>query len=251
MEYVDFKDTEFRKGAIFRGSHFANNADFESSVLGDYVTFEAARFGGIKSRAEGARFNRAIFERGANFDEVRFYSDATFRNCKFEADSSFVATRFYMNLDLEATEIYKLRFQGASFINDTSIILLKDADLDQLYIRWDLIKDHLSQININDDSVYLGLSRNFTKKGLYRDADECYYYYRKLVDKGKFSRIINHFFDGINRSLSLVNWHTFLDFLACVSCGYGINPSRTVMVSMIITFIYVIFYHFIAKKNLP
>lgn len=126
--------------------------------------------------------------------------------------------------------------------------MLEDADLSQVFIRWDLIKDHLSDISVNNDSVYLGLSRNFTKRGLYQDADECYYQYIKMVDRGIVSGISNLLFDKFDKLLSSVNWRSFFDLFAGISCGYGVSPGRTALMSILIITIYSIFIILMQRK---
>jgi hypothetical protein len=69
--------------------------------------------------------------------------------------------------------------------------------------------------------VYLALTKNFRNLEQFEDEDACYYQYRKEKQA---------------RATSLIP--KALDRLAWVSCGYGVRPSRTIMLSIMIILLF-------------
>lgn len=195
------------KGDVFFDrSNFSKLVDFDGTVFTKAANFSDSQF------CEDAGFSEAQFEGEANFSRAEFRTEANFSRVKFNGDAEFGSANFHKNLNLASAKIYTMHLSDALFEHGSSIYM-KDLDFNRVVVRWDTIKDHLPY----NGSVYLALTKNFRNLEQFEDEDDCYYRYRKE----KQARATSTF-------------PKLLDRLAWISCGYGVRPSHTVLLSIAI-----------------
>jgi uncharacterized protein YjbI with pentapeptide repeats len=233
-----FERARFIGAAHFLSSDFGATANFSAAAFSCTASFEDAQFRG------SSNFTDALFAGEATFDRTRFIKDVSFSSAQFKEKAQFMgavfcedlkargarftescdltASEFHRMLSLEDARIHTMRLFSASFGRD-SRISLQGADFDRLEVRWESIKDWL----VYDGAVYLALIKNFKNLEWFDDADDCYFQYRKRsqAEKKLFAREAG----GL-----AVNWSKLLDCLAWISCGYGVRPSYTVYLSILL-----------------
>ncbi len=140
------------------------------------------------------------------FYSTKFNDYATFSNAKFSDSVDFNFTKF--------NDVY---FSNTKF----NKITLYDADFKSMRIRWNDIKDALEY----DGATYLQIIKNFRDLEQFEDADVSYYQYRKENPKNN-ENLISYLFDKIQR----------------YTCGYGVKPSYTIGVSVVMIVVFAIVY---------
>jgi uncharacterized protein YjbI with pentapeptide repeats len=194
---------------------FFDHASFSGLVDFDGTSFtQAAIFSGSHFH-EDAGFSDAQFQREANFTRSHFAVDANFSRAKFN-DADFGRAKFDKFFYLTNAKVYTLNLSDAVF-SEGSSIHLKDFNFSRIVIRWNIIKEHIPF----NGSVYLTLTRNFRNLEQFEDQDNCYYQYRK-----KKQALSHKFFPKL------------FDYLAWVSCGYGVRPSHTILLSLAIILLF-------------
>jgi len=71
--------------------------------------------------------------------------------------------------------------------------------------------------------------KSFKELEQFDDADNCYYDYRKWSQRNK-----------------PFGWSKFSDYLAWISCGYGVRPSYTVFFSIFLIFLFAVLFQIAA-----
>lgn len=242
-EYADFGFSNFNSGALFRKTRFSQNANFENAIINEHANFEDSVFGRyLCNIAEGANFKGALFRGNINFQVSDFYNVAMFERSRFEGDTIFIGANFYDNLILRSAKIGRMHLRGIN-LGYKSIIILNDAEFEKLLVRWEIIKDHLDQgifnPTYNDDAVYLQLIQGFKDRGLFEDADHCYYYYRSIKDNNSISKYVNKIYIDI---LARINFGNIIDPLACFTCGYGTSLGYILITSSSIIMLFGMIY---------
>jgi uncharacterized protein YjbI with pentapeptide repeats len=196
---VFFDRSVFTKLVDFDGSTFNKTADFSDSLF-----------------MEDAGFSSAQFQEGAKFSRARFMTEANFSRARFNGDAEFGKARIHKHLNLDSAKIYTMRLTDAAF-EDGSSLNLTDLDFNRIVVRWETIKNHFTY----NGSVYLALTKNFRNLEQFEDGDDCYYQYRREKQA---------------RASSAVS--KLLDRLAFISCGYGVRPSHTILLSLTIILLF-------------
>ncbi len=192
------------KGDVFFDhSAFTKLVDFDGTAFNRAANFSDSHF------QEDAGFSEAEFQVEANFSRAHFATEANFSRARFN-DADFGRARFDKNFNLDNAKIYTLKLSDA-FFAEGSYIYLKDLNYNRIVVRWNSIRNHLPY----NGSVYLTLTRNFRNLEQFEDQDDCYYQYRK---------------EKQSRATKIVP--KLLDCLAWVSCGYGVRPSHTILLSV-------------------
>ena len=198
IEYSVIKGNVFFDHSAFQGL-----VDFDGTVFSQAANFSDSFF------QEDAGFSQAQFHGEANFSRAHFTTEANFSRARFN-DGDFGRAKFHRSFHLSNARVYTLRLSDAIFEEDASIHL-KDLNYNRIVVRWNTIREHLPY----NGSVYLTLIKNFRNLEQFEDEDDCYYQYREekhARTKKAFPRII--------------------DRLAWLSCGYGVRPSHTVILSL-------------------
>jgi Pentapeptide repeats (9 copies) len=207
---IKIEYSEIKGDVFFDRSIFSKLVDFDGSTFNKAANFSDSAF------MEDAGFSEAQFQGEANFSRAHFMTEANFSRAKFNGDAEFGKAKFNKNLNLASAKIYTMRLSDAAF-EDGSYLYLKDLNFNRIIVRWNTIKAHIPY----NGSVYLALTKNFRILEQFEDQDACYYQYRKEKQA---------------RATSLVP--RALDSLAWVSCGYGVRPSRTVILSVMIMLLF-------------
>jgi hypothetical protein len=201
--------------SVIKGDVFFDHAAFSGLVDFDGTSFtKAANFSGSDFLGD-AGFSDAEFQGEANFSRSCFATEANFSRTRFN-DADFGRARFERNFHLVNAKVYTLKLSDAVFPEGAKIHL-KDFNMNRLVVRWNTIKDSVPF----NGSVYLTLVRNFRNLEQFEDQDDCYYQYRKEKQA---------------RSLKTVP--RLFDRLAWVSCGYGVRPSHTILISLAIILLF-------------
>lgn len=201
--------------SIIKGDVFFDHASFSSLVDFDGTSFtQAAIFSGSHFH-EDAGFSDAQFQREANFTRSHFAVDANFSRAKFN-DADFGRAKFNKFFYLTNAKVYTMNLSDAVF-SEGSSIHLKDFNFSRIVVRWNIIKEHIPF----NGSVYLTLTRNFRNLEQFEDQDNCYYQYRKE-----------------KQALSHKFFPKLFDYLAWISCGYGVRPSHTILLSLAIILLF-------------
>lgn len=251
-KFADFKETEFGSRASFLNAKFIEGTDFGKTKFLDYADFTAANFTKNSYFSEAqlndkSSFSGAIFEKDSYFTGTKFIGESYFSGTQFNSSTYFKEAQF-SNSNFDRTRFkgyagfWITLFTGRVYFTDTvfegdtyfaesqfrddaffdGAIFHKKLDLsrakfDRIYIEWNSIKDNL----VYDGSAYLSLIRNFKNLESFEDADACYYQYRKL--------------SLFKKELSLSK---ALDFIAWISCGFGVCPGYTLVLGFIITLLF-------------
>ena len=201
--------------SVIKGDVFFDHAAFFGLVDFDGTTFtNAANFSGSHFQGD-AGFSDAQFQGEANFTRAHFAIDANFSRAKFN-DADFGRARFEKYFHLANAKVYTLNLSDAVF-SEGSSIHLKDFNFNRIAVRWNSIKEHIPF----NGSVYLTLTRNFRNLEQFEDQDDCYYQYRKQKQE-RSHKIFPQLFDH----------------MAGISCGYGVRPSYTILLSVIIILLF-------------
>jgi hypothetical protein len=84
---------------------------------------------------------------------------------------------------------------------------------------------------VYDGAAYLALIKNFRNMEWFEDADDCYFQYRR---KSQSEKRLYSQEDGV----PAINWSKLLDYLAWISCGYGVRPKYTVFLSILLIMLF-------------
>lgn len=203
IEYSTIKGDVF-----FDRSIFISLVDFDGTIFTKTANFAQSQF------CEDAGFSDAQFQGEANFSRASFQTEANFSRARFN-DTDFRNACFHKNLILTNAKLYTIRLSDARF-EGGSDLYLKDLDFERIKVRWDSIRDHIPF----NGSVYLSLIKNFRNLEQFEDEDRCYYQYRQ--EKQARARPVRR----------------GLDALAWLSCGYGVRPSHTITLSVMIILLF-------------
>jgi uncharacterized protein YjbI with pentapeptide repeats len=220
-----FIESQFSRDADFRGVVFSGDAYFMGSQFGEYADFSEARFG------EYASFRGSTFRGYAYFSESMFSGDASFCSAHFNRDASFMGTQFYMDASFTGSVFGGYAsFMGSHFREHASFqesefkgqVYLTEAKFEDLKLPWNAVKDHL----VCDGAVSLALVKVYKDMEWFSEADDCYYRFRL-------------------KSQSQKSWSDrskYLDYVADLTCGYGIRPFRTFNVSFWLIMIFAVIF---------
>ncbi len=201
---INFRGSEFLRDVYYGGSIFKRYADFSEISFNRYASFRASQFEGY------AYLSESHFCSDASFSATEFDSDASFMESKFEGDASFRGTQFKGYLSLMRTRFQEIAdFSKSQFGRD---VYLTEARLSSVKLDWKSIKEQI----ICDGATYLLLIKIFKEQEQLKDADDCYYEYRNK------SREAKEWSDGSK----------ILDYIASLTCGYGLRPIRTIYLSL-------------------
>ena len=234
---ADFSETQFGGNVLFLGSNFDGAAIFERAQFNGDSYFRRVQFNGrggfevfrpgqhiemgdgqstyeyggqytkhgvikrvagiILTGDEDVSFNGVTFRGDAEFDNARFNGYTSFKNSLFRGNASFKCAKFEEHAYFD----YALCLRN---------LILDDVKFSIIKTRWVFIEHSL----VYNDAVYLALIKNFENLGYFKDADNCYYQYRKERQERETS-----------------TGSKLLDILAWLSCGYGVRPGYTLACS--------------------
>lgn len=235
---AEFCATRFGRDAYFSNAVFFERCDFNFTRFAEeYVLFDNVRFLG-DAHFEDAEFGRwtnfygAVFSGAADFLLATFPGRSFIANVTFEADANFASVEFMSFAEFEdscfegdfflyGSTISYMKLNGTTF-GEKSRVHLNNTEIEGFVIPWRTMEDHL----VFRDEVYMGLVENYKRLGWFQDADDCYYHYRKLSQERK----------GLG-------WSKAIDYLAWLSCGYGVRPDYTLAWSLSIVLIFGIIFH--------
>jgi len=201
--------------SVIKGDVFFDHAAFSGLVDFDGTSFTRGANFSDSDFSGDAGFSDSEFQGVANFSRASFAADANFSRARFN-DADFVRASFERNFHLVNAKVYTLRLSDAIF-EEGSSIQMKDFNMNRMVVRWNSIKEHVPF----NGSVYLTLIKNFRNLEQFEDSDDCYYQYRKE-----------------KQARSLKTIPRLFDRLAWVSCGYGVRPSHTILLSLTIILLF-------------
>jgi hypothetical protein len=251
---ADFSHSVFNENASFSDSTFNGPAHFDGANFSILAAFDNSTFNGP------SYFDRSTFNHLASFNSSSFAGDAHFESSTFNGNSSFVLSSFNRTADFSSSvfknatsfiscsfdkeanfndvmfknksSFNRSQFKGDALFNDAffnGTLYLTRTKYDKIYIKWDNITDLAY-----DESAYQLLIENFKKLGFNKDADNCYYEFRRdqllhwgtpddstgvLIETGRYLNRELIYEYGLGDKLM----HA-LDFGALVFYGYGKRP---------------------------
>lgn len=218
-----FTDSQFDGYSRFVGAEFNNSALFQYTEFNGFSDFLGAKFKG-KQDFHNSRFNEtaffrsAIFEEDANFEDAIFMGSANFRETQF-GDARFSGVKFNGLADFNLAQFNKSAdFIGTKFGKE---LYFDDVKFGKLLISWDSIKDKL----VCSGPTYLLLIKNFKDMEQFEDADNCYFQYR----------------EGERQERPL-GWAKAFDYLALISCGYGVRWQNTMLAGIGVMLLFGIYF---------
>ena len=241
---ADFRSSQFNDTAEFRESKFYRDALFSDSSFNNITEFTRSQFNGVADFARSnfentayfsdikfndsdfslAQFNGNVqfrysrFSRDADFSASRFIKDAGFESIMFNGNADFSASRFTKDADFEGTVFNRnAQFKGTNFLGILRLTGIK-------FSRIDLYWPNVNRLSCNDGPTYLTLIQNFRNLEQFGAADDIYYQYRNW------------------RRDQNSGWTKLSDYLAWISCGYGIKPERPVICALITLFLFGVLY---------
>jgi len=217
---ADFRGTNFSSGASFNQSKFNGTAKFLGSNFSNQSFFEGAEF------LDEANFNEAQFQGNSIFKSAKFKDNVNFIGARFgnpiyETMADFSDAEFGERITMSNIFFYKTP-------KITSEFLLTNAKFSQLVVEWNSIKDNLKY----DGPTYLALIKNFRELEQFEDSDNCYYEYRDIKQKDPAR-------DGVLR---------FFDLISLLCCGYGVRLANTVISSIVLMFIFAVYFWFFERR---
>lgn len=256
---LSFNDAVFENQVIFNGTEFQGVAIFDKSLFKEPVSFQNALFNESISLRKAqfdrsAHFGYAIFNKSADFSNSLFRGEKSdFKDCQFNDYATFYQTSFdagstrFEGSKFEAPAIFFLAHFGGESYFDLSqfkeladfrfVILNKTADFSgarfekeidlndikfpSLIITWDSIRDKL----ICRGPTYLALIKNFKDLEQIEDADNCYFQYRDW-----------------KREMRPWGWLKLLDYLAWISCGYGVRWHHAILSGILTVLLFGIYF---------
>lgn len=210
---VSFYNIIFHKPVYFRNTTFKGHSDFRYSIFSNGADFRLSKFD------KDANFLYSIFKGDAFFLSTIFVQDANFWETYFENDVDFGSARFERNAIISFAT-----FNGYGFFNNCTFLKkidLYETKFSKLEIRFETIKNHLNY----NENIYEKLVENYKSLGWYHDSNECYFYYR----------------DEKQRNAEL-GWAKLTDIIAWLSCGYGVRPSYTIGMSLVLVMLFGLLY---------
>ncbi len=212
----DFNFTRFAEEyVLFDGASFLGNAHFEDAEFGRWTNFYGSRF------YEVADFLLATFPGRSFIANVTFDGDAKFAGVEFMSFAEFEDSHFEGDFLLYGSTISYMKLNGTTF-GENSTVHLNNTEIEGFVIPWRTMENHL----VFRDEVYMGLVENYKRLDWFQDADECYYHYRKLAQERK-----------------VIGWSKAIDYIAWLSCGYGVRPDYTLAWSFSIVLVFgAVFY---------
>jgi uncharacterized protein YjbI with pentapeptide repeats len=239
---ANFQQTQFEQGADFIGSKF-NNVSFRDATLSGHSEFRNSLFKGTANffnasfrngaaNFEGARFNGparflgtyfdvdssnfgwSLFNGPSSFWDADFIGESSFKGAKFNQTADFTLVRFDGPADLIGS-----RFEKELYFNDVKFSVLK--------VSWDSLKDRM----VCNGPAYLSLIKNFKDQEQFEDADNCYYQYREW-----------------KRQQRPFGWSKLIDYLALVSCGYGVRWQNTMLMGIGVMVFFALYFS--AKRGI-
>lgn len=206
-----FTGTEFYNDALMHDITFSSGAYFVSSKFHGKTYFQRSTFNGSQNAAikRSCSFLGAKFLDDAYFDDAVFRRDVTFKNSRFLENAYFEKTKFN-----DDTDFINVKFQNdAIFWNSqfNKSLSLNYTKFSCFKAQWKDLEGHL----LFGEILYQSLIKNFKDLGRTDDANDCYYDYR------------------IKKSYNLEFPAKMVDTAIRVSCGYGVRPSYTLLVCIL------------------
>ncbi len=225
---VNFSHSQFDKAALFRGCLIERSAEFGEARFRDVSDFRKSYIS-----ADTANFRGSRFEGTANFIATRFYvEDANFEWAYFRGPARFWHSTFGDLANFRGSyfediaDLYEAQFNdtadffGAKFEKD---LYFNDVKFRIFRVQWASIGDKLKC----NGPPYLLLIKNFKDLEQFEDADSCYYQYRNWKRDG--------------RSLG---WPMVFDYLAWISCGYGVRWHHPIISGFIVILLFGFYFEF-------
>ncbi|MCX6678879.1 MAG: pentapeptide repeat-containing protein [Methanothrix sp.] len=204
---ADFSYSKFNRIAIFDKSKFNDIVEITCSEFDYTATFKDAAFNGITINIWNTTFNGDV-----GFKNATFNGDVGFEGSTFNKKATFEDAIFNKVIDFSnaifsgSTSFRRSRFKDDAIFENA---IFKDGlDLtrtkyEKFYISWSSIKPDKF---LYTATTYLLLIKNFKNLGLFDDANDCYYQYRKA-------------------HLSQVWWpYQIFEYPALYLYGYGVKP---------------------------
>jgi len=253
---VTFEKTVFHEPAYFFQTRFQGGADFSSSQFDETALFRrclinlSAEFGEVRFRgfsdfrdscitADIANFRGSYFEDTANFLATKFSVEtANFEWSHFKGPARFwhstfgVLANFRGSYFEDIADLYEVQFNetadffGARFEKD---LYFNDVKFKTFKVQWESIEDKLEC----NGPPYLLLIKNFKEQEQFEDADNCYFQYRNWKR------------DGRN-----LGWPKLFDYLAWISCGYGIRWHHTIISGFLVSILFGFYFEFNNVKKM-
>jgi uncharacterized protein YjbI with pentapeptide repeats len=263
---ANFRWTQFNGVANFMKSQFSGDANFSETQFGGYAGFVGSQF------SENANFIGTEFVGYTNFVGSQFGGDADFSEAEFNKKTNFESALFEKKIALDDSKIYNMNL--CAQFDEESTISLKHSNFHRLEVHWEDIKDKFDEYH---GSTYLALVKNYNELEWLKDADQCYYDYRKMAQLGKkewyqtdsndsIDKIIDKLIAlcvGIYSHLEIVvedfiwlsqrypfnkfyrfNWSKLADHISWISCGYGVKVERLILWIFGSIFIFASLYRF-------
>jgi uncharacterized protein YjbI with pentapeptide repeats len=230
---ADFEASQFNNSASFKMAQFMNSTNFYGARFDGSVDFWSTNFKGAsvdfsKSQfKDSVRFWYAIFDaESMNFEESKFNKAVSFKNAAFHGGCNFKLAQFEKTADFEDSSFdAPVDFLGARFDN---YIYLSGIKFVSIQLTWDSLSEKL----VCDGPTYATLIKNFKDLEQYEDADDCYYQYRDW-------RRVN----------GPLEWAKILDYIAWLSCGYGVRWHYTIFSGILVMILFGLYYESYNLKN--
>lgn len=183
------------------------------STIYDSVSFSYCYF------TSYAVFSVATFKGVVDFSYVTFSKDAPFLACTFKKPVRFQVSTFCRNAYFAFTEFA----EDAIFLHTTfrEQVDFSQIEFKDIYISWKQLEDHL----IYDTRFNLKLMKHFEEKRQLDDADGIYLFMKdhERIKKPRYMRYLEY-------------------WLIHQTCGYGVKPLNTLILSILIIILFAFFY---------
>jgi hypothetical protein len=224
FEGAIFDDAEFMKvkssGLIsnFDKSYFNDDLEFSKLTIDSISSFKETSFN-KSSNFEGTQFNKR-----AEFNDAIFREDVSFKDAQFADYLNLRGSVFYKYINLDDSIIKGDMFcENIAFRSDSwqrvnpGRISMNGTRFDRIFINW---ADINQGILVSNEDAYLSLIENFKRLGKIKDANDCYYDYKRYSSR------------------NLGGLYFMADAYFWIFCGYGVRPEWALYWALFICIIF-------------
>ncbi len=246
---VKFAEVPFASGASFNDIFVDHRFYIEKCKFEAESTFSGARFSDIAdfSRSTFAKeinFKGTNFARWASFKSVKFKDDVNFNTMQVAGDISFTWATFYGLINLSACCAERnVNFHHIT-LKDDAAFSFKDAYLGRLFIGQKRLIGRIQSHNQLDyrtaRTEYGLLKNNFREINEYDKEDWAYLMEKRMA---RLALPLNGPKNVLKR---------FFGWLALdVACGYGTNPLKIFLTSLVTLLAFSLFYLSMSGEFVP
>lgn len=247
---TDFSMIQFKNSVDFTNTNFNDSANFLGANFNGPAMFSCTTFNG-PADFSGTNFIDTDFYYSARFDDVSFNSFAEFPGTKFNGYANFAGSNFndYANFQWtifnDGADFQWTRFNSSTYFLWT--IFNEIANFDTEFNGY----TDFSRASFNRAYFKAKFSNPVDFKGpdtsenIFTDGKTCETFRKFYIDESKYTDADNIYYNYrvySQQRKGLVSLSKWMDIISWIICGYGLKPSRTLLMGAIIVGFFSIIY---------